>query len=253
MKTKICTLTTLILLSTTVYSYAFYNIDGDLNDWGIDLTDPQAQNKHYLDNHTPIGSNIDFFTEDNTDKFQGSQYVGPGYSNGNRYDAEAIYFDNDAQYAYIAIVTGVSSSENSFPAGDIFLDSIDPTGNQQYHYGIDIITGEFYFVDSWIDVDYSDHQSASPWKIGDNKTLLGQADLFYTTQDINSHYVIEARVPLAWMGIGTSSSTDIWLHWTMRCGNDTVDLKGTVHSTPEPATFFLLLNGFWGFFFLRKK
>jgi len=88
-----------------------YVIDGNVSDWGIDLND--ANNMGYLDTHLPSGGlDIDVATEDNTDASQGWKQVYPGWSYKNKFDAEAIYFDNDAHNAYIA--SSISNCSNSW-------------------------------------------------------------------------------------------------------------------------------------------
>ena len=97
-----------------------YTIDGDVDDWGVDLSATGAANAGYLDSNLPSGGNdIDHEREDNADFTSSSIYVEPGYSIYNRYDAEAMYFDNDADHGYIAIVTGLPPGETLFPPGDI--------------------------------------------------------------------------------------------------------------------------------------
>jgi hypothetical protein len=119
-----------------------YTIDGYVDDWGIDLS--AATTINYLDNHLPSGGlDIDVVTEDNADNSPGWQYVGPGHSyGGNYFDAEAIYFDNDQTYAYIAIVQGLPIGGYFIPGYSLFLPgdiAIDIPGGTSYEYGIDII------------------------------------------------------------------------------------------------------------------
>ncbi|MEW5894314.1 MAG: PEP-CTERM sorting domain-containing protein [Candidatus Omnitrophota bacterium] len=238
-----------VILSTS-HAHALYVVDGSIGDWGIELNTNAALIKEYLNTHVPSGENADKVTEDNADKNSYYAYVEPGYSGiGNQYDAEAMYFDNDHSYAYFAIVSGLSSQETVFPSGDIFLSTIaNPFTSLSYEYAIDVFTGNLYTVGGKEDVYYSQHSIANAWRLTRNddgtvaseNTLLGHIDLVYSPL-VNTHSVIEGRVPLAWI----NADDDVWMHWTMKCGNDYLNLQGSVN-TPEPATGALLISGLFG-------
>lgn len=235
---------------------AFYVIDGNIDDWGVALN-VASQQEGYLDTHTPTGGNdIDFVTEDNADKNSGFSYVGPGWSQGNLYDAEAIYFDNDLIYGYLAIVSGLPKSEVTFPSGDIFLDTgkyQDPSSaffnTQRYAYGIDISNSKLYAVNSWKKVLYPQHNASNPWKIGNNRTFLSDVEFSYSALQ-NTHSVLEARFLLSSLNLGQDN---VWLHWTMKCGNDSLNLKGDTNVIPEPMSLALLGSGLMGGLVFRRK
>lgn len=260
---KIFAVTCLAVLAFVPAASAVYVIDGNVSDWGVNLSAPGAQNKPYLNTHLPSGgNNIDYVTEDNADLNDGTIFVGPGYSIGNQYDAEAMYMDNDSQYLYLAIVTGLSPFEASFPAGDVFFDTgiyQDPFSSlydiKKYSFGIDVLTGKFYSVSSWQDAVYAQHASANPWKMGANKTFLGDVDFLYTTTSVNSHYVMEAKIPLSFLSLDAQNDHDVWSHWTMMCGNDPLNLHGDVNANavPEPATVSLMLLGGAGLGLVGRK
>ena len=91
-----------------------YTIDGLVDDWGIDLSaatygsTTSISHDGYLDTNPPSGGwDINYITEDNTDDLSGWVWVEPGWSYKNWFDVEAIYFDNDQNYAYLAVVTGM--------------------------------------------------------------------------------------------------------------------------------------------------
>src|SRR4030042_4480657 len=96
-------LITFILAFRTGTGYG-YTIDGQVNDWGVNLSAAGADKKPYLNTNLPSGGlNIDVVTEDNADKDSQWTLVGPLYSYYNYFDVEAMYFDNDQTHAYIAI------------------------------------------------------------------------------------------------------------------------------------------------------
>lgn len=233
-----------------------YVVDGSVSDWGIDLFAPGAASVNYLNTHTP-NSPVQFFTEDNaSNATPGNVFVGPGWSTGNLYDAETIYFDNDATNAYIAIITGLPQFGATYPPGDIFLDTgkyqdpSSPTYNpNKYEYGIDIATSKLYSVDLWENVVF--FPEANPWAIGSG-TFLADVPFVYSGLQ-NTHYVLEASLPISYLNI--EDDDPLWLHWTMHCGNDIVNLRATASvTTPEPASAALFASGLsFAFARLRRR
>jgi hypothetical protein len=250
-------LLTLVMASFfTTPAAAFYTIDGDVSDWGINLS--EANTAGYLNTHLPSGGNgIDVKTEDNVDATTGFHYVGPGYSQGNLYDAEAMYFDNDNYYAYVAVITGTPQTGSTYESGDLFFDTVY-WANHHYRYGINTRTGQFYKATDWEDVVFADHSDANIWRIEDGTIPAGsdQVEFVYSSEQ-NSHYVMEAKIPLFLFGITTYPGMEpkkLYVHWTMECGNDYLNLKGYVtHHAPEPASMALLASGLVGLFGLRRK
>jgi hypothetical protein len=267
MKLKILLLSFLavfLLVPFNQFSFA-YMIDGNVDDWDINLSaatygssiqavHPNTYFTHdgYLDTHLPSGVNVDYVTEDNADESSSQNtYVGPGYTHtGNTYDAEALYFDNDNLFGYIAIITGVSQTEFWKP-GDIAID-FGVGGEYGYEYGIDINTDTagLYEVSDWNNVYYSVHSSANPWAISSG-TYIGDINLVYSSTAINGHYIIETSFLLSDLGLSTGDSFGI--HWTMECGNDVLNLEADINPVPEPATMFLLGSGLIGLAALGRK
>jgi len=264
------TVVAVFLLFLIPYAYS-YNIDGDVSDWGIDLS--LAEYMFYLDTHTPSGVNVDYVTEDNTDIHHGWVEVGPGWSYKNKYDVEAIYFDNDSTYLYIAIITGFpeaglrSNDWNNphFEAGDIAIDidndgvyeyAVDTSNNDSNNRGNDAFSkGHLYRVSEWYDVYYHsypyDFSEADPFAIAQGEDK-GSVDFAYSSNPINGHYVIEVAIPL--VSLNLSYQDQLKIHWTMECGNDYLTLEADVDSpsgggpvVPEPTTLALAAVGFIGF------
>ncbi|MCM8774592.1 MAG: PEP-CTERM sorting domain-containing protein [Candidatus Omnitrophica bacterium] len=234
-----------------------YIIDGYVDDWGVNLSPINAKSKGYLDSNLPTGGlDIDFITEDNADD-TGNWPVGPGGSTKNYYDAEAFYFDNDANYAYIALSQGLSrSGYNSIDPGDIAIGF----SSGSYSYGIDVSSYDpgnkkanlYGNIKSWDSVTISAHQPYSdPWRFkitGGNAQLLDAIDFVYSSSQ-NTHYILEARIPLTLLGVTAtpgSSITPIFLHWTMECGNDFLNLSADINPVPEPSSLVLMLLSFLG-------
>jgi len=226
-----------------------YLIDGNVSDWGINLS--AASSKGYLDSHLPSGGlDIDYRKEDNADNGGGWQYVGPGWTYQNYFDAEAIYFDNDQTNAYIAIIqglpiTGGTASRNPwFYPGDI---AIDVDGGSVFEYGLKVRgedglqQGYLYSVSSWKNVYYSQHNIANPWAISAG-TKKGTVSFVYSTGE-KSHYVMEAAIPLDLLGLDANTTHSLRIHWTQECGNDYLTLEADVNPVPEPATLLLLGSG----------
>jgi len=209
-------------IDVKVYEFTSdYIIDGKIDDWKVDLFAFNSDKKKFLDFYRPSGGlDIDFISEDNADNYTCWNYVGPGYSTKNTNDVEAVYLDNDGEYLYLAIVSGVKKSCIS---GDIALDT---NKDGIYEYGIRLSDESLYSLGKWINPGFS---SSQPWKINCQKTLLEPVDLVYSN-DQNSHYVIETRVPLA--SLGLKKGDCLTAHWTMKCGNDVLNLAGDINRLP---------------------
>jgi len=227
-----------------------YVVDGLVSDWGIS---PGIWNSSSSTNNSdwiPSGG-VRYTLEDQTGGT--STYVGPGYG-GQKYDAEAMYFDIVGDYAYFAIVTGFpEAGRDKYIAGDIALD-IGSDGT--YEYGIKTAgagKGSVYKDVTWLDAVH--YHAADPSNIDTaNSTLLGLTDLVYAkgARAHSSydwwHYIIEWRLPLSFWG-EHNLQHGYTVHWTISCGNDELNLV----ITPEPSSLMLLLFGITGLGILKRK
>ncbi|MFH2137596.1 MAG: PEP-CTERM sorting domain-containing protein [Candidatus Omnitrophota bacterium] len=254
-------------------SYAGYVVDGDVADWGVVLGDG-SDAAGYLDTNTPNATDtVDFITEDNASSMTKGWYrVGPGYTfggkgyDGNAFDTEAIYLDNDSTNLYIAVITGLPIQGATAPGNPWFLPGdigISLNGPDNFEYAIDVSSydaavggAHLYNNAVWNNSVYSQHAAADPWCIAaDTGVDQGTIDFVYGA-DIESHHVLEACIPLDSLGIfDLTEDTDIWVHWAMQCGNDYLTLNGDVNPvpTPEPATVLLLGPALLGLIAKRKK
>lgn len=240
---------------------AGFIIDGNVDDWGIDLS--AATSSGYLDDHRPSG--VFSVTEDNTDAAQGWYQVGPGWSRGNYFDAEALYFTNDSTYAYVALIQGLPIEGYTLPGNPLYLPgdlAFDIGQNGSYDFGIDTssfdldATGKKALLygtpsaDSWNPTEVF---PGRPWALDVARSgSLGYIDFMYSELQ-NSHYVLEARIPLALLGL--SSGDSLFVHWAQQCGNDYLKLDARVRDTvmPEPLSVVLLSQGLLALAFAGRK
>lgn len=244
------------LCSVTISAHA-YVIDGMVNDWAVNLA--AAVNRGALDADLPAGGlDIDYITEDNADMtrssaWHGGWFVGPQYSVGNMCDAEAIYFDNDATNAYVAIIQGLPVNGSAVPAGwspsyiwpgDI---AFNLDGNSSYEYGLDILGSSQAVLKkncTWTTGQYS----GTPYQIASGSIVNSSVAFAFSTAAVNGHYVIETSIPLSALGLNANTAKNLAIHWTMSCGNDMLTLNADVNPVPvpEPSTFFLMIIGAMG-------
>lgn len=256
-----------ILMLVGVSSAGAYTIDGYIDDWGINLFAPGADVIGYLDDQIPSGGlDIDYIASDDADGSQEWWWnLIPGGSYYNYYDTEAIYFDNDLEFAYVAVVQGMPEAGHDIPGstyplflpGDI---AIDVGRDGIYEYGVDVSehtegsTTQFKEASSWADwedVYYEPHKAYSnPWRIGTGGTAIGDPIAFAYSgpqgpgSEHGKHYVLEVAIPLSYLDL--SSSHLLTIHWTQQCGNNVLNLEADVNPIPEPNSLMLLVTGLFG-------
>lgn len=261
-------------ISGFIFTPAYpYNINGFLDDWGVypSINDFSANG----------GLDIDSMVEDNANGTVAWPTVGPGLSYYNIFDAEALYFDNDLENIYVAIVTGLPQGGFNPPGnpvngnysyvflpGDIAID-VNLGNAFQYEYGLKISNSHLYQVSAWSGVAPGYFTSANPWAIASGSDN-GLVEFVYSGPQIpnsgaryvngnlvNAHYVLEAKIPLWKLGLPNAdpgiNPYNIKVHWTMDCGNDLLEKIVDVNPVPEPASLSLLGIGLLGLLGLKRK
>jgi hypothetical protein len=231
-----------------------YVVDGLLSDWGVTLFSQWTPSSPSAD-WVGIGEN-NWGGPNNTVPLNGF--------GGERFDVEAMYFDDTPSTLYFAIVTsvpqtGVESSGMLIRPGDVAL-SLGADGT--YEYGIK--TGPVGFGTLVANPVWSLAHGEWGWTANapgeaTGGEVLGTVSLAYVNTGVKdngyTNYVIEGAIPIALLPNGyLPSGADLGVHWTMTCGNDAVDLKGDINNpVPEPASLLSLLVGLLGLGFLRFR
>ncbi|MBN2488915.1 MAG: PEF-CTERM sorting domain-containing protein [Methanosarcinaceae archaeon] len=299
-----------------------YTIDGDLSDWGVNLrsgldeTDINAWQPTkntvdwiiednidpaytsdlaypdwtgYSDTGTHIKKDGDLYTtyyeptlayDDWWSRVRDYHYLQP--AGGEYYDIEALYFDDDAQYAYIAIVTSmppdghIDGYGRFVAAGDIAidLDANVNTGEYGYEYGIKTHgsdKGMIRYNPDWSLPQATDGFIVNaPSEFNTNSgTLNGTAELVYVNANADEtvnygsdsylpngiisvpNYIIEAKIPKSAIGNPTVGQTSN-IHVSIGCGNDVIELTPVTFETeiPEFPTVALPVCAILGLFYV---
>jgi hypothetical protein len=234
-------LVVLVLLGCALTStgWASYTIDGDLSDWGV----------------TPFSDWVPNPPANYTQTDNVNLYNALAYSED--FDSEAMYFDDDMQNFYFAVVT-------SFGPGmaDLALDlNQDMTISEHgvvtgMEYAVHLSgpeLGQVVYDPVWMDTTYAerpDGWQGSPW-YAKHGTLIGSATVavqqYLTMED--GTYIIEVAVPRdIFPDNGGEMGDLVGSHLTMWCGNDSVNLVGDIDTTvsipppPVPAPGAVILG-----------
>jgi len=238
------------LMSVSANNCNKYVIDGDLSDWGPDLTQDWSVNGTWLpnpgvyfvveDNRDPrygvppmgvhikgVGSYYTTYEEPKVQKRDGSWIIEPYGS--DYYDIEAIYLDQDDDCIYVAVVTGEDpDATGDARPGDLALnlDGDPNTGEYGYEYGIKLGTQtglEQFGI-------YSNPDWQEPYYIPMNRpgvllsgNKVGKATGKYVDSGIYdngyTNYIIELAIPKS--AVGNPGHVSIYnLHLSEGCGNE---------------------------------
>ncbi|EHQ34335.1 hypothetical protein [Methanoplanus limicola] len=251
-----------------------YTIDGDLSDWGLaelktgdwSINDTWVPNEGIMymveDNHNPnhggstgvhirgTGSTYTFYDEPYMTNCDTGLPESEPYGREHN-DLEAMYFDQDAENFYVAIVTSVVPNGSGWlRPGDIALnlDNNAGTGDYGYEYGIrtreDAFQGQILKDPKWEDIGLL--CPVGPDVISDGTgTYVGDADFIYTKTWLNKqdngydNYVIEICVSKALVNV-TGQVSFSSLRVADNCLNDHVSY---VPEFPEIAVSLALIVG----------
>ena len=199
----------------------------------------------------PISSTADYFIDDNY-----SAYFGRPAFGGEAFDIEAIYFDDDAANAYVAVVTSLP-----LPMGRVFLNELVAPGDLgldlgfgSLDLGIDIDGGTGLVADTdagdWYQANSVFLAEVGPTNFAGGTPLGFGAVAFYDYGLVEGGYgtyVFEVTVAKSLLG-SPGAGAFVGLDWTMGCRNDVIHLSADFDSdtpppVPEPGTALLLGAG----------
>jgi len=218
-----------LTLGFAVASRASYTIDADLSDWGVTPFSDWA----------PDGT-ADYEEHDNV-----NCYSVAGYS--EYYDFEALYFDDDSQNFYFAVVGSHPLVGNGDLAidlnGDFLVSAHGVVTGLDYAIQTGSGTGNVLANPTWHNTTY--HQWPDGWQgspyTSSGGTILGSATFaiqYYPAMESGT-YILEAAVPRGLLGGGIPGDP-VGIHISNWCGNDSINLKADIdHVIPAPGAIFL--------------
>lgn len=200
-------------------------------------------------------------------------YPSPGYlgEGGEPFDLEGFFSATDDDYFYFSLTSsfGYSVASKSYAAtyyqGDIFIGF----GSDNYTHAIDVSSGDFVAVNAWEGIPDKDGSYYGTWveaavgefqvtdydRVGSANQVLTFWDGFETnplTPDWTEGdtYVWEWKIAKG--DFGWDGASDIFIHTTMGCGNDLIEMRIPGTAIPEPSTLILIGIGLCGLGFMRK-
>jgi len=261
MKKTLLNLMIVLLFLGTVPAFS-YIIDGNLDDWGVTpFTD-----------WVPDSPTADFNEEDNINH-PWPQPVGEPWTDTfkEKYDIEAMYFDDDADWIYFGLVSS-NPYKSDWASEDM---AIDVDGDGVNEYGLDLanlnprtdngapIQKGVYSVNSWYNYRNADYRIKSGTQIGTYEIFnryLGAVEPYYQVSGWSPHtYILEGRINKLLFG-SLACGQGIRLFFTrITCLKDYIYLSGTCNGNcgngviPEPATLLLVGGGLFGLSSLRGR
>ncbi len=220
----------------TSTSWAAYTIDGSLSDWGVTPFSQWVPN--------PPAS----FTQTDDINF----YNAAAYDDG--YDVEAMYFANDAQKFYFAVVSSYGLGKTDLGLdlnGDMTVSPHGVVTGLEYAMhlaGPDV--GQVVLNPTWMNTTFwqwPDGWQGSPYD-ATGGTLVGSgsvAVVFYPAMESGT-YIIEGSIPRNIFPGNGDTDDLVGLHYSVWCGNDSINLIGGIFTPPRPvvpAPGAILLGG----------
>jgi hypothetical protein len=209
----------------TNVGFAGYTIDGSLSEWGVTPFSDWVPNAGIAYTQT-AGLNA---------------YNVAGY---NMYcDFEAMYFDSDAKNLYVAVVTANPLGPGT-NAGDLGIDlnhdmHIGPAGRVTgLEYAMRVGTydlGQVLSNPVWTDTTFVADQGGPYY--AQSGTLLGTANVTIVRDPYlqGGTTILEASIPRnLFPNNGGMAGDTVGLHLTISCGNDSINLVGTLNCPVPP-------------------
>lgn len=239
MKKKVVFLALLGLALASTSRANLYTIDGSLSDWGVTPFSHWAPNPPA--NYTET-DNVNF-------------YHAAAYSES--YDVEAMYFDNDAQNFYFGVVSsyGIASTDLGLDLnGDMTISQHGVVTGLEYAIhlnGADM--GQVVYNPTWSNTtlfQWADGWQGSPYKAAGG-TLVGSATVgvaYYPTMEPGADpcetYILEVAVARSlFPGNGGGDGDLVGAHYSVWCGNDSINLLGDINTPPIPPEHLLPIPG----------
>ena len=115
--------------------------------------------------------------------------------------------------------------------------------------------GTLLHATSYTNSYYARHSKSDPYRVNAFDEATSLDNVVYelwrgNAQKRKAHYAFEASIELSLLGISPLSQMEFSAHWTMGCGNDAIDINGTLNPiaslglpptvVPEPSSMTLL-------------